>query len=358
MIKKYMLAALLALTPVAGAGAQTASQEFAGQTLRVATFGGSWQQWEQKVIEPRFVAATGAKVEYTPGAPAQFLSAMVAAKGQNVPFDLAPLNDDILLEAGRQGLLETHYDKALMPNADRLFDELKPNQAHGPSDFVSLNGVLYDAAKFRENGLPVPTDWAVLNDPKLAGHVAVPDIGFVYRIIYANINYWKTGDKYDLDGTLEWLKKIEDPVIYADFPTLQTRFNSGEIWAVLGSAGYVLRFRRQGKEMEFVVPQARDEKGGVTFSTLNLVKGSPQSRLAQIWMNVAISDEVQTSMVQEIGFGASNKFVSDKLRQDPATRKLLVENEEQLKIAVGTDWAKMRAVLPQWLDKWNRTVRR
>ncbi|HVV95085.1 MAG TPA: extracellular solute-binding protein [Hyphomicrobiales bacterium] len=358
MIRECVVGLLLAAAPLVGAAAQSSPKEFAGQTLRVAIFGGTWQQWQQKTIEPLFTKATGAKVEYTPGAPAQFLAAMVAAKGRNVPFDLAPLGDDLLLEASRQGLLLNDYSKALMPNVDKLFDEIKPNQVHGPSDFVSLNGVLYDEEKFRSNGLPPPTNWEVLNNPKLAGHIAIPDITFVYRIIYANINYWKTGDRYNLDGTLEWLKNIKNPIVYNDFPTLQTRFNSGEIWAVLGSAGYILRFRKQGREMKFVIPQSRDEKGGVTFSSLNIIKGTTKARLAQIWINLAISDEVQTSMVKEIGFGASNRVVSDKLRNDPALKDLLIDNEEQLKIAAKTDWGKMTAVLPQWIDKWDRAVRR
>jgi putative spermidine/putrescine transport system substrate-binding protein len=360
LIREIIAGVLLATACVASAGAQSPPKEFAGQTLKVAIFGGTWQQWQQKVIEPKFTELTGAKVEYTPGAPGLFLSALVAAKGQNVPFDVTPMSEDLFPEANRQGLLipGTEYDKSLIPNADKTFEEIRPNQVHGPSDFISLNGVLYDAAKFKENGLAPPNDWAVLNDPKLAGHIAVPDITFVYRIIYANINNWKTGDPYNLDGALEWLKAIKDPIIYADFPTLQTRFNSGDIWVVLGSAGYVLRFRAQGKEMEFLVPDSRGTKIGTTFSSLNIVKGTSKFRLAQMWINLTMSDEIQTAMVEDIGFAASSKVVTEKLRQDPNLTKLVVQDDAEMRVISQTDWAKMGAVLPQWIDKWNRSVRR
>jgi hypothetical protein len=45
-----MLATALGLL----SGAAHAQQKFAGQTLRVAEFGGSWQQWLLKNIASRF----------------------------------------------------------------------------------------------------------------------------------------------------------------------------------------------------------------------------------------------------------------------------------------------------------------
>jgi putative spermidine/putrescine transport system substrate-binding protein len=62
-------------------GTAHAQQKFSGQTLRVAEFGGSWQQWLLKNIAPRFEQETGAKVEYVPGIPVQFMAQMVSNKG-------------------------------------------------------------------------------------------------------------------------------------------------------------------------------------------------------------------------------------------------------------------------------------
>ena len=76
-------------------GTAHAQQKFSGQTLRVAEFGGSWQQWLLKNIAPRFEQETGAKVEYLPGIPVQFMAQMVSNKGQSPPFDLANLSDDL-----------------------------------------------------------------------------------------------------------------------------------------------------------------------------------------------------------------------------------------------------------------------
>jgi putative spermidine/putrescine transport system substrate-binding protein len=359
MFLKYVVGALFAVSAFcSNAKAQSAPLPYAGQTLRVAIFGGSWQQWQQKVAEPRFKAMTGANVEYTPGSPVQFMPAIVAAKGQNVPFDVSPLSDDIAPQAAQQGLILTDYDAKLMPNLQKLPEVLRPTKLRGPSDFISLNGVVYDPAKFRENGIPEPNDWDVLANPKLAGHVAIPDITFVYRVIYAAINYWKTGDRYNVDGTLDWVRSLKDPIIYGDFATLQTRFNSGEIWAVVGSAGYIVRFRGAGKNMAFIIPQTRDERGGVAFSTLNVVKGTTKAELAQIWIDNFLSTEVQTSMVKEIGFAPTNMEVTAEMQKVPDLKQLVLSDESQLKIAVGTDWSKLSAVYPQWIDKWNRVVRR
>ena len=340
------------------AGAAHAQQKYAGQTLRVAEFGGSWQQWLLKNIAPRFEQETGARVEYLPGIPVQFMAQMVASKGQTPPFDMANLSDDLGPQATLQGLVSTEPNPTLTPNLAKLPAAGQRPGGLGPALFVAPAGIVYDADKFAQNGLPEPTEWDALTNPKLAGHVALPDITFVYRALYAAINYYKTGDQTKIEGSLDLIKSIKDPMIYTDFPTLQTRFNGGEIWAVVGSAGYLQRLKQTGRNLKLAVPKARDGKTGAGFAALTPIKGSSKLDLAQVYINIAIAADRQTAMVRDVGFAPTNLEAIQAVATDPALAPLVVSDPAQLDAAFKTNWTDLNKALPEWIEKWNRTVRR
>lgn len=340
------------------AGGAHAQQKYAGQTLRVAEFGGSWQQWLLKNIAPRFEQETGAKVEYVPGIPVQFMAQMVSNKGQTPPFDLANLSDDLGPQATAQDLVSSAPNPALTPNLGKLPPSGQRPGGLGPALFVAPGGIVYDADKFAQAGLPEPADWDALTNPKLAGHVALPDITFVYRALYAAINYSKTGDQTKIEGSLDLIKAIKDPMIYTDFPTLQTRFNGGEIWAVVGSAGYLQRLKQSGRNLKLAIPKAKDGKTGAGFAALTPLKGSTKLDLAQIYINIAIATDMQAAMVRDVGFAPTNLEAIKVVAADPALAPLVVSDPAQLDAAFKTNWTDLNKALPEWIEKWNRTVRR
>jgi putative spermidine/putrescine transport system substrate-binding protein len=350
----FLLAAAFGLI----SGAAHAQQKYAGETLRVAEFGGSWQQWLLKNVAPRFEQETGAKIQYTPGIPMQFMAQMVANKGQSPPFDVANLSDDLGPQATRQDLVLTVPESALVPNLAKLPPAGRQPGGLGPALFVAPAGIVYDADKFAQNGLPEPSDWDVLTNPKLAGHVALPDITFVYRALYAAINYYKTGDETKIEGSLALIKSIKDPMIYTDFPTLQTRFNGGEIWAVVGSAGYLLRLKQTGRNLKVAVPKAKDGKTGAGFAALTPIKGTTKLDLAQIYINIALATDIQTAMVRDVGFAPANLEAIKAAAADPSLAPLIVSDPVQLDASFKTNWADLNKALPEWVEKWNRVVRR
>ena len=114
------------------ASVASAQQPYAGQTLRFATFGGAWQKWVEQAVESSFTAQTGAKVEYVPGNPQQFLAQMIANKGQSPPFDLAELSEDTALQAARLDLVDLKFDPKFIPNLARLAPRWQPTDRLGP----------------------------------------------------------------------------------------------------------------------------------------------------------------------------------------------------------------------------------
>ena len=328
------------------------SQAFAGQTLRFATFGGTWQQWVASVVEPIFRTKTGASIEYVTGIPQQHLGNLVASRGQTPPFDLVSLSSDLTVTAAAQGLI-TPIDGARIPNVAKLPLRLRPTAEHGPCDYLGLEGILYDVSKYQEAGLKPPSDFDSLADPALAQRIAIPDITFAFKQVYAAINKIKTGNETDLSGTIKWLNTLKTPLIYNDFPTLQTRFNTGEISAMIGVSGYALRW--PNRKVGFVSPSVGDRRGIVHLSTLEIPKGTTKRDLAEQFIDAWLSDDAQRG-IATLGFSPSNSIAAAAVAKDPKTVGLYIA-PDQVDSLYSPNWVQVSAAYSEWVDEWNRALR-
>src|SRR6185369_777102 len=146
---------------------------FDGVTLRVATYGGPWKDGLQALIATE-MEKLGAKVEFTTGPPSAHLAKLIAARGKAPPFDLTEVDEPSAPLFLRADVLQK-YDVAKLPNAAGLVSPIAKDGRLVP-DWVFEDGVVYNADKFKELGLPKPTRYRDLLDPKLKGRVGVPDI--------------------------------------------------------------------------------------------------------------------------------------------------------------------------------------
>ncbi len=109
-----------------------AQQSYAGQTLRVATWGGTWVDAIKKSVGDKFEAATGAKVSYVVGNPPEYATQVIAAHGTNVPFDVIYTDGGTQTDLVQQGLLEKLDSKAVPNVVDpRGFKPLNPGYSPG-----------------------------------------------------------------------------------------------------------------------------------------------------------------------------------------------------------------------------------
>jgi hypothetical protein len=79
--------------------------------------------------------------------------------------------------------------------------------------------------------------------------------------------------------------------------------------------------------------------------------------LAQIWIDCYLSNEVQTSLVQKIGYSPVNLEAIRAASADPNTAALTVTEEDVSKVFI-PDWERVSPVYPEWIEAWNRTIRR
>src|SRR5215510_15624293 len=78
----------------AGAGPASAGQ-FDGVTVRFGTFGGKWRDIVDSYVAKAF-EKEGGKIEYVLGQPANNMAKLIAARGQEPPFDILETMDNFL----------------------------------------------------------------------------------------------------------------------------------------------------------------------------------------------------------------------------------------------------------------------
>lgn len=348
-----LIAAMLAAAALLTVAAGTAD---AADTLRVATFGGSYLEGVKKSIEVEFRKRTGANVEYVVGGPRDHLAKLVAANGARAPFDVVDWPQDMQDEAVKQNLVE-HLDPATLPNAKMLQKEAILHPDYPPAIQWVVSGILFNRAKFKENGIAVPTSYAALGDPRLAGHVGLPDIANpVAPFFLSGLNQSLAGDVSDLDASLKFLSKIDSPIMFPNFAVLQTRFGSGEIWALPGNQAYLLRLRNSGADIAFALPKIGDKLGVASGEVLDIAKGTDQRKLAEAWIDVALSADAQLSMARILGYSPTNRAAAAELAKS-GNKEAFLTDDADIAALFRPDWAKVNAAFPQWIEKWNKAMR-
>ncbi len=175
-----------------------------GVTVTIGTFGGSWKDRLCSVFCPKF-EAEGGKVELVSGNPRALLQKLVVARGQDAPFDVVEMVDSTP-ETLKGGFVEK-YDPANILNLSNLsknfYNEYKV------ANWITEEGFVYDIEKFKELGLPTPTSYKDMLNPKLAGRVSFPEI-HVNAAIGGIVGFAAEagGDKNNIDPGLDLIKKL------------------------------------------------------------------------------------------------------------------------------------------------------
>jgi len=198
---------LVSLTALAVAAAPAVWAQTSNVTLKVATFGGHSGEVEKSYIGDRMTRVTGVKIEWTHGNPSDFFAKMMAARGRQPPFDVVLLDDAVQDAAIKAGVL-AKLDPELAPNLKNLYPRARNPQGYGPYAILYSIGIVYNKNKLKTAGIAEPISWADLFNPKLAGHISIPDMslpqGADFVVKMAQLN---GGNEADV---LPGLKKIAE----------------------------------------------------------------------------------------------------------------------------------------------------
>ena len=303
----HIFAAVLVLA----AGSTAATAQKADVTLRVASFAGPFGEALQKYSADLFTKHTGVKVEFQYANPADFLAKMIASRGREAPFDIVCLDDDVTAAAIDAGVVQK-LDPAIVTNLKHLYPDAVDKNGYGATLFFFAFGIAYNKDKLKQAGIPVPTSWNDLWDPRLAGHISVPDIiniqGRDFVVQMARLN---GGDEATPEKGIDKIAQIKAHSYYTASNTLQAQLESGDVWVAPWNNMRAAGMADRGLPIGFVMPK----EGTIGNSdTVNLVAGSRYPKEAQMLINYMLDPFAQLGMAKLLPTRPTNTLLSSCAR--------------------------------------------
>lgn len=332
---------------------------FEGQTLRVATYGGGTGKIIREAVTGPFERRTGAHIEWSEGAPLDFMAQLVGAKGGSAPYDVVFLEDIEVQQATAQGVIYK-LDFNNIPNAKLLPPKALPADGYSAAWGYFRLGIAYLPDKLKAAGVAPPKDLSIIFDPRLAGHVALPDV------TQANWpNYMPTIAAFlgnplsDPKPTINKLASIKGASLFSSSSDMEARMTSGDIWVSLWIDGRVNGLKRKGTQIGFASMGIPDGKGGTLDYTAVLglltVSNSNKKALAEAWIDTMVSTPVASQIAIRSTYAPSNTEAQKAVKADPKVGPMVDTNIERQFLPDFAAWPKVQ---DKWIDAWGKAFRR
>jgi putative spermidine/putrescine transport system substrate-binding protein len=335
---------------------QNEAQDPGSKVLRVGLYGGTWMEAVKKTAASEFEKNTGARVEFVQGNPSDLATQLYAASGQgtDVPMDVIETDSLTQTQLASRNLLVPTSDYAKDVFGDVTAEPLNEGMARPHCDWYVV--IAYNTEKFAELGLPAPTSWESLFDPKLAGKVSIPDITVAQSTAtIAAAAGVATADPTDLSAGVRKLKELKPYSIYRSSSDVQTDMANGNVWAAALSDGRAWQLVDNGQPVKVAYasvpgPNKLGPQAGQCF--LDVVKGTKNTDLAAEFVKASYSAKVQAEFGRLTGYTPTSPAALDELQKDPAWGQRIQNPDEVVKI----DWHEYAKTAQDLVAEFNRTL--
>ena len=326
--------------------------EFDGVTLKVATWGGSWKENIITKIAPKF-EALGGTLEFVTGSPASNLAKLIAGRGK-APFDVMEVMDSQEQEFFVTNDFIQKIDYKNMSNVAHL-QEGQYNDWRIAS-WHTQESICFNRDKFAELGIPSPTTYADLINPKLAGRVSIPDITSGGGMAnFGGIAHAAGGDETNIKPGLDLIKQLNALKFWSRGGEVVTQFQSGDVYASIVHAGWCVRARNAGVNVATVHPVIGEKAVGVhKYGWLAIMKSSENVKAANWFLNEYNDADFQLEYARKSGVVPVNALALKALSSDPVSAEMLQLNPADIARQLRVDYSKVDKSV--WMDQWNRSV--
>lgn len=350
---KQILSIITSVVILAGtAGVAQAQQK---PTLRIACYGGLFTEAQAKYAGAIFTQRTGIQLQWIDGNPADHLAKMIASKGRVAPFDVV-FYDELVQDAAISAGVVMKVDPKIITNMAFLYDAAKQKDGYGPAVNFWAVGLAYNTEIYKKNGIPEPTSWTDLWNPKVAGRVAMPDItqSTAKDVVIAAARL-QGGDERNADAAFAKLAEIQALYYYRSSGDLEAKVAAGEAWIAPWNNGRSNAMIDKGMPLKFFYPK---EGGFGHLTPIDVVAGTPNPKEAQMFINYALDPLNQLGTANEVPYGPTHKLMAPILAAYPELAKRFPSSPEDLKNLYIADPTVVNANIPKWVDQWNRIVKR
>ena len=283
--------------------ASSGGQHYKGVTLKVANCCGVWDTATSAGVDKRFEKLTGAKIAYTAAYAEQLAPQVIAAHGKNPPYDVVFTDDQTQTELAHLHLIDKYNPATLQEAKYVTLPALNPG--YPPGVWLYYVGFAYNTQEFTALGIPKPTSWSDLFNPKLAGHVSIPALSTPQGFQAIAGAAAASGHKqYDLAAGIDKLATLKLYDVYTSSSQYQTDLADGNTWLTVAADGRSWQLADAGKPINFVVPTipGTHKKGYFSREFVDITKGTPHLKLAEIYQRLASDAVTQDSVALGAGY--------------------------------------------------------
>ncbi|MBM3572253.1 MAG: extracellular solute-binding protein [Alphaproteobacteria bacterium] len=339
------------LLTAVGAAGLTAAWPNRGRTqthverITVTSYGGVWETAVRDTFVADFTRRTGVKADIQIGGPPQWI-AQVEANQAKPPIDVIVSTVDLALVAGRKGLVEP------------ISVHKVPNLADVPKFFVDIcegwgacfdygaGGIAYH--KGRVKNPPKSLKEFVERTARGDWRASLPTIAFQpgIQLMVWSLNDALGGTLEDISPAINAVKSMKkNAMFWTSVTDFLTHLESGEADIGLYYDGRVWAHYDTGATwIDFINPAE-----GAVMTPVAVMKAKNAPAIAWEYVNSMLAPEPGAKFAEMLNFGMTNQ-------------KIVYSEKTKARI---TPWDKTRfppvdkmgAVVPQWVERWNKEVR-
>jgi putative spermidine/putrescine transport system substrate-binding protein len=323
--------------------------------ITVGIIGGPWADRVDKAVKPAMTAA-GCSVKYIAGGAEEQLPKMIASRGGPPPVDVVELDEQTEPDLLKLGLLR-RLDKDQLPNLTYL----EPNMVddYRVAYWAAEQALVYNIDKLKAAGIPTPRRYSDMLDPRLAGHVIIPDITY-YSGGYAllQLAHENGGDERNPQPGFDALAHIHPHSYISSAATFAQLFQSGDAWISPFAAHLAVRLTKAGLHIGVVHPPIDGHTVSIAHGYLAVTAGSRQPRAATAFINAVIATGPQTTIYDDTAILPINNQALAAAEPTPAGQVPATRFEYFDPKVIDNGWAPNYAVLDRrdFARRWQIAV--
>lgn len=308
--------------------------------LVVASFGGQLDNVYRTIFK-KFEEVNGVTIVWVPGtAPGNV--AKLAATRTAPEYDLVLFENVTQRLASTQGLLAP-IDTGIVTNYKDLSPRARPKGGDGAAIGSFVTGIYYRRDEFKKRGWAVPSSWNDLSRPELCGYLGLERPGQVHTL--SAVLMLGGGNPGHIDqgiaryAALAKCARVLEPAAAKH----EEKILMGEYPVGVYSSIRTLPLIKRVPAIAFVLPK----EGAIVSSTMvAAVKGAPNARMAQAFINWFLSPQSQAELVRQLFYSPANTHVDipqDLLELGIPDQKTLARMpviDDDLLVAHRRDWTR------------------
>jgi putative spermidine/putrescine transport system substrate-binding protein len=348
VVRLSMAAAALLAATFAPGSVRTAG---ANDEVVALIYGGTLEHFMRHEIAPAFEKKTGIKVRLI-GGHALGNYAKVVATRSSPEYDVYWSNE-LTHAAGKQLGLYEKIDTSIVKSLADAIDEMKDPDGIGAPTHVFATGIAYNEKALAEAGIPFPTSWHDLWDPRLKGRIALytMDVAFSQDFL-AVMSRLLGGNEKNIGPAVEKIKQLKTMGNVTRFASSAAEIDNlivqGQAWVTVNGSPRAALLRDKGAPVGFTFPK----EGAVYFANyMDVIKNAPHPKAAQLFVEFMMGEEAQPIVAKGFVARPANKKVPL-----PESLKGKVPDGDDFKRLIKLDRAEMNRQLDRWTERWDREI--